>query len=210
MTRAKEKGLVAVMIAMYSADENPYYDASYDRFWAAAADLEMPVNLHLTTARNSKKLGFGKRRYPTPGEMMQLATGIQPVLVDLIAFGVFDRHPNLMLVSAENDAGWAAHLMEAQDYSWKRVHKMLNGPRSEHEPSYYFHNNIKMTFMRDRAALLGRDIIGTEAMMWGNDFPHQTSTWPNSKQAFEDMFEGQPDDVRQAIVCDNVRALYKI
>jgi predicted TIM-barrel fold metal-dependent hydrolase len=209
MTRAKENGLVAVMIAMYSADDNPYYDPSFDKFWAAAAEMQMPINLHLTTARNSKKLEFGpKNRYPTPGEMMQLATGIQPILVDMIAFGVFDRHPDLMLVSAENDAGWAAHLMEAQDYSWRRVHKMLGGPRSVHEPSHYFRENIRMTFMRDRAAILGREIIGTDSMMWGNDFPHQTSTWPHSKQLFDEMFEGQPADVRQAILCDNVRDLY--
>jgi predicted TIM-barrel fold metal-dependent hydrolase len=209
MARAKEQGLVAVMIAMYSADDNPYYDLSFDKFWAAAAEMQMPINLHLTTARNSKKLDFGrKNRFPTPGEMMQLATGIQPILVDLIAFGVFDRHPDLMLVSAENDAGWAAHLMEAQDYSWRRVHKMLGGPRSVHEPSYYFRKNIRMTFMRDRAAILAREIIGIESMMWGNDFPHQTSTWPHSKELFDEMFDGQPDDVRQSILCDNVRELY--
>jgi predicted TIM-barrel fold metal-dependent hydrolase len=211
MARAKEHGLVGVMIAMYSADDNPYHDPSFDRFWAAASEMQMPINLHLTTARSSKKLDFGpKHRYPTPGEMLQMATGIQPILVDLIAFGVFDRHPDLMLVSAENDAGWAAHLMEAQDYSWRRVHTMLGGPRSEHEPSYYFRRNIRMTFMRDRAAILGREIIGTDSMMWGNDFPHQTSTWPHSKQLFDQMFEGQPDEVRQAILCDNVRELYSI
>ena len=46
--------------------------------------------------------------------------------------------------------------------------------------------------------------------MWGNDFPHQTSTWPRSQEALDLMFAGQPDELRQAVVCDNVRALYGI
>lgn len=210
MARAKENGLVGVMIAMYSADDNPYYDPSFDKFWAAAAEMGMPINLHLTTARNNKKLAFDKKRTPTPGEMMQLAAGIQPILLDLIAFGVFDRHPDLMLVSAENGAGWAAHLMETEDYSWRRVHKMLGGPRSEQRPSYYFHKNIRMTFMRDRAAVVAWELIGAETMMWGNDFPHQTSTWPRSEELFDEMFDGQPDELRRSILCDNVRKLYGI
>ena len=212
MARAKEQGLVGAMIAMYADEENPYYDPSFDPFWAAAAELQMPVNLHLTTSRSrTKAFNFGgKKKRPTPGEMMQISAGIQPILIDLIAFGVFDRHPDLMLVSAENDAGWAAHLLESADFSYRRVMSILDGPRSEHEPSHYFHRNIRMTFMRDRAAILGREIIGTDAMMWGNDFPHQTSTWPHSDALFDEMFEGEPDEVRSAIVCDNVRALYGI
>jgi predicted TIM-barrel fold metal-dependent hydrolase len=210
MARCKESGLIGVMIAMYADEDNEYYEPGYDPFWAAAAEMQMPVNLHLTTARKGMKIEFGKNKVPKPSAMWTMASGIQTILLDLIGYGVFDRHPDLMLVSAENDAGWAAHLMEASDYNWRRVHGMLPGPRSQHEPSHYFHENIRMTFMRDHAAILAREIIGSETMMWGNDFPHQTSTWPYSAKVFDEMFDGVPDDVRKAITCDNVRQLYGI
>ena len=207
--RVKEKGLVGIMVAMYAGDENPYYDERFDPLWATCSELRMPFHLHLTTARNNKKLVFGRNKIPSPGEMMSLASGIQGILVDLIAYGLFDRHPDLMVVSAENDAGWAGHVMDVADYNWHRLYTM-DGIRSEHEPSYYFHKNIKMTFMRDRAAILTSSIIGAGSLMWGNDFPHQTSTWPHSKEELDTMFEGQPDALRQAVVCDNVRELYGI
>ncbi len=140
--------------------------------------------------------------------MMALATGIQPILVDLICFGLFDRFPELQVVSAENDAGWAAHVMEAADYNWHRIYH-FDGVKSHEEPSYYFHHNIKMTFMRDRAAILGREIVGTESLMWGNDYPHTVSTFPHSKEVLDQHFHDQPQDVRDAIVRDNVRSLYR-
>ena len=205
MARAKEKGLSGVMVPMDSLDEVPYHTERFDPLWAAAVDLQMPVNLHLLTSR--KRMAGGKNNLPTPGFMLSLAAGIQPILVDMIAFGVFDRFPDLKLVSAENDAGWVAHLMQSADYNWKRVLR-LGGPRSEHEPSYYFHKNIRTTFMRDRAAILTADIVGAHTMMWGNDFPHETSTWPRSKEVLDELFGDQPQALRDAIVCENVRELY--
>jgi predicted TIM-barrel fold metal-dependent hydrolase len=206
LARAKELGLAGAMVPMYSTQDDPYYSERFDPLWAASIDLQMPLNFHLLTSREKLKL-TEDGSMPSPGKLMSLAAGIQPLLVDLIAYGLFDRFPELVVVSAENDAGWAAHLMQTADYNWKRVYR-LGGPRSEQEPSHYFHHNLRMTFMRDRAAIVARDIIGVETMMWGNDFPHETSTWPHSAEAFDELFHDQPQEVRDAIVCGNVRALY--
>src|SRR5262249_21947943 len=108
MARVKDKGLVGVMLPMDRLDENPYYSETFDPLWAAAVDLDMPVNLHLLTSR--KRIGGPNGERPTPGRLLSFATEIQPILIDLIAFGVFDRFPDLQVVSAENDAGWVAHL----------------------------------------------------------------------------------------------------
>jgi predicted TIM-barrel fold metal-dependent hydrolase len=206
MRRIKEKGLAGVMLPMDSLDDDPYYSENFDPLWAAAVELEMPVNLHLLTSR--KRTGGGPSKMPTAGNMLAMATAIQPILVDMIAFGVFDRFPELQVVSAENDAGWVAHLMQAADYQWQRVLR-LGGARSENPPSHYFLNNIHTTFMRDRAAILTTDIAGANTMMWGNDFPHSTSTFPRSKEVLDELFGDQPQELRDAIVCNNVRALYK-
>jgi predicted TIM-barrel fold metal-dependent hydrolase len=205
MARMKDLGLAGVMLPMYSGGDEPYWHERYDPLWAASIDLDLPVNLHLLTSREKRKI----TGMPTPGQMMALSSGIQPLLVDMIAFGVFDRYPDLVVVSAENDAGWAAHVIEANDYTWQRVFKLVDGPRSKQPPSHYFHQNIRMTFMRDRAAVLAREIIGVHTMMWGNDYPHSTATFPHSKEVLDEHFHDQPDEVRRAIVCDNVRALYK-
>jgi hypothetical protein len=44
--------------------------------------------------------------------------------------------------------------------------------------------------------------------MWGNDFPHHVSTWPNSKAVLDEHFAGVSDDIRHKITCSNARELY--
>jgi predicted TIM-barrel fold metal-dependent hydrolase len=46
--------------------------------------------------------------------------------------------------------------------------------------------------------------------MWGSDFPHTDSTWPNSRTVIEKNFAGVPDDVAQSILFDNAARLYHI
>jgi len=44
--------------------------------------------------------------------------------------------------------------------------------------------------------------------MWSTDFPHPATTWPNSQEVVEDMFEGIPDDERDLMVSGNASRVY--
>ncbi len=118
-----------------------------------------------------------------------------------------------MVISAENDAGWAGSVLERADYFWYRngkvAQKRTGTQLCDRPPSEYFKQNIRLTFMRDHTAVLARDVIGVETLMWGNDFPHHVSTWPRSKEVLAEHFDTEPDEVRRQIVCDNVRQLYR-
>jgi predicted TIM-barrel fold metal-dependent hydrolase len=132
--------------------------------------------------------------------------------LDMIFSGLFDRFPELMVVSAENDVGWASCMLERADYWWHRNGNMraAKGAACVESPSFYFHRNMRVTFMRDQTGILAADIIGPETMMWGNDFPHHVSTWPHSTEVLAEHFDGRPARLRERIVRENVRALYKI
>ena len=41
--------------------------------------------------------------------------------------------------------------------------------------------------------------------MWGCDFPHHDSVWPNSQETLEMVFEGMTDDVRRITTLDKRR-----
>ena len=58
--------------------------------------------------------------------------------------------------------------------------------------------------------MLAREIIGTRTLMWGSDFPHHNSTWPESQRVLAEQFAGVPADERQRVVWDNVRELYQL
>jgi predicted TIM-barrel fold metal-dependent hydrolase len=206
LKRSRDIGLSGVMVPLYAGEENPYYDPRFDDLWEASVEYGMPINLHAATTRDKSK-SWDKG---TPVDGILSTYQVQHVLMDMILYGLFDRFPDLTVVSAESDVGWAGNLLERADYWWQRFRKLASRKYAicDRPPSGYWHANVRVTFMRDRTGVLAREVIGTEVMMWGNDFPHHVSTWPNSQAVLGEHFDDQPDEVRQAIVRDNVRALY--
>jgi hypothetical protein len=69
---------------------------------------------------------------------------------------------------------------------------------SGRKPSEIFHDQVACTFMRDRIAILSRELIGKGNVLWGSDYPHFDGDWPNSGKSLESQFEGVPleDQIR--------------
>ena len=207
LRRCKDLGHVGAMLPLFGGD---YRDRALDQLWATAADLELPINLHSSTYRDKSQSFFGQSSFTD--RMLNTPYRIQHVLFDLLFSGVFDRHPGLVVVSTENDAGWAAHAVERGDYWWHRQRSLVPGDEivCQHEPSWYFHRNIRHAFMRDRTAVLARDLIGMDSLMWGNDFPHHISTWPNSQDLVEEYRRDLNAEEHEKLFAGNARAVYKL
>jgi predicted TIM-barrel fold metal-dependent hydrolase len=52
--------------------------------------------------------------------------------------------------------------------------------------------------MRDHTAVRNREYIGRNNIMWGSDYPHQDSSYPNSARIVAEHFAGVPleDQIR--------------
>ena len=207
ISRSKELGLAGFMVPLVPGDDvAPYHAPETDWLWAAAVDNAMPVSLHTVTSRDNKKAYY----VGTITDSILSNTQAARVVIDMIMFGVFDRFPGLTVVSAENDAGWAGNVLERADYLWHRL-KYIGGDAGAwcaRAPSEYWRENVRVTFMRDQTAVRAADVIGAGTLMWGSDFPHHVSTWPNSRKVLAEHFDGRPGDLRKAIVHDNVRSVY--
>jgi predicted TIM-barrel fold metal-dependent hydrolase len=46
--------------------------------------------------------------------------------------------------------------------------------------------------------------------MWGNDYPHAESTFPESQRVLAEILEGVPEDEQELIVGGNCKKLYGI
>ncbi len=206
LQRAKAKGLVGVMAPLYAGEDNPYHDPGLDPLWAAAVEAGMAVHLHAATTRDRSK-AWDKG---TPTDAILNCVQVQRVVLDCILSGLFDRFPGLKMVSAENDAGWAGAMLERADFWWRRNRNIAGrtARASAEPPSHYWRQNVRVTFMRDRTAVLAAEVIGAETLMWGNDFPHHVSTWPNSKKVLDEHFHDQSPALRDRIVRDNAAELY--
>lgn len=201
--QAKRLGLVGAMISVTPADPGKYAQQAFDPFWAAAQDLEMPISLHVVTDTANITHNLI--------EHTMFSSAVQRTLASMIFGGVFLRFPRLKVVSAENDAGWAAYFIQRMDYLFhKRVNYMRSSPIRDKGllPSDYFKRNAYLTFMDDRSGIFIRELIGVERLMWSSDYPHNDSTWPDSQQVIASLFKGVPESHKRKILAENAARLY--
>ena len=60
-------------------------------------------------------------------------------------------------------------------------------------PSDFFRRNVVLSFQEDAIGIRLRDVIGVDNMMWGSDYPHSESTFPQSRKILAEILEGVPD-----------------
>jgi hypothetical protein len=53
-----------------------------------------------------------------------------------------------------------------------------------------------------------RDVIGVDNMMWGSDYPHSESTFPQSRKILAEILAGVPDDEQAKIAGGNTARVY--
>jgi uncharacterized protein len=227
LERCAKMGLKGAMIWGVPPEDKPYYNELYDPFWAAAQELKMPLSLHVITQRNQKSR---KEREKSQGEekpredkgpivfggvkmligTMQPIYEVQRTLSGFIFGKVFERFPELRIVSAENDTGWIAHFMYRMDHFYGKFGTMREETKLQMLPSEYVRRNIWATFQDDAIGPMTYKYFGENNYMWASDFPHTDSTWPNSLKVIKQDFQGVPEDVTRKIVFENAAALYNI
>jgi predicted TIM-barrel fold metal-dependent hydrolase len=52
--------------------------------------------------------------------------------------------------------------------------------------------------------------MGVQNLVWGSDFPHQESEYPNSLSVIEQNFRGVDEDDRHAMVCGNIASFLNL
>jgi predicted TIM-barrel fold metal-dependent hydrolase len=61
-------------------------------------------------------------------------------------------------------------------------------------PSDFFRRNLVLSFQEDAIGIRLRDVIGVDNMMWGSDYPHSESTFPQSRKILAEILAGVPED----------------
>jgi len=215
--RCRKAGLRGSVIWQVPPSELPFTSAHYERFWAAAQDLDMPVNLHILSGHGySRSRAFGVRP-ALEGGLTQESNSVNQKLhqsinslYEFIFSGVLERFPRLKLVLVENEIGWIPFILEQWDYYFKRHGAKHGGSPLKKLPSEYFHRQVYATFFND--AVGGRILSwwGADNCMWSNDYPHGNSTWPHSRRIVARDLGDLPAALRAKLVRENVARLYGI
>jgi len=203
--RLAKLGFRGVLI---NAHPRPGMDFGTDRYeplWATLEDCGLLTSLHLYAGDAAPRPLTFLAGYSTD------PIRVQESIASLIFTGVVERYPRLRFVIVESDVGWLAHLLSRMDRAFER-----KAPRwgsvleSGLRPSDLFRRQFSCVLTDDRAAILAREITGSEILMWGSDYPHNDSSWPDSAKVLDAVLAGVSPGERRQIVHDNAARLYGI
>jgi len=125
----------------------------------------------------------------------------------MLAGGVFERHPTLKYVIAENGAWWVPDIVSRMDSKWEGDHATRKfGPAAFRsglamKPSGYVDRNCWLAAsVMGAAEIERREQIGVGNIMWGSDYPHPEGTWPHTREWLAERFRGVPEDDARRIL----------
>jgi len=188
----------------------------YEPIWATCAELDMPVNHHGGGASPG-----GLTVGDVSGAVFLIEQGwySHRALWQLIYAGVFDRHPKLKFVLAEQGgSSWIPGVLNFLDFYYERfsrpgtVEAIFGGESVQRlplSPREYWHRNcyVGASFLRRIEAPL-RYEIGVGRLMWGTDYPHTEATFPHSREALRWTFAGVDEGEMRKMLGLNAAELY--
>ena len=210
MERCRKAGLVGATTWIIPPPDLPFKSEHYERFWAAAQDLDMPVSMHINQ-------GFGMyvdRRTGPVDEVEEIRLTCQGhklngmnAFTEIICSGVLERHPRLKIIVAELEVGWIPFFVQDLDRRFikSKLYKEGTVPLL---PSEYFARQCYSTFTSDEVGGHLLERWGYDNFMWSNDYPHPGSIWPYSDQVIERTLGHLNAETKAKVLRENVARVY--
>jgi uncharacterized protein len=191
---------------------------AWDPLWEACTELQLPVHFHIGASVTGMTF-YGKYPWDSHPDNTKLAIGgtllfigNARVVTNLILSGMFDRHPDLKMVSVESGVGWVPFILETLDYEMAE-----NAPRElaqlKKPPSEYFRSNLYATFWFEKNRNKLPDLIeavGEDNILFETDFPHPTCMYPSPLESVAEKMTTLPPETRRKIMGENARKLYRL
>ena len=218
---AFEHGLHGVMAPGTTGDPAlpPPYDTHFDPLWSLYAEAGAPVYVHagygIEQGEWSSRMGPVIARMKAAGRSNLLEELIhhtqeevfpqdlrpRKFFVQALLSGLLDRHPDLKLILCEIRGDWIPATLQRLDAYYEQHRAQLPAKRM---PSEYFASNCGVVLSFLHKSEVGMfDQIGTNAIMFGRDYPHPEGTWPNTSEWLRDSLQGVADGVLASFLGEN-------
>ena len=193
-------------------------DKSWEPLFALFEETGIILSFHVTVFPGVSK-AFDKYKGSPGATFLHAKMFIEQFLdpfVDLFAWGILERHPNLKIVIAESGVGWVPWVVEELDYRhwrlWecKEFWEDKGGIPHHTKPSELFQRQVYGTFQQSPTAMRLTEFWGSDNLLWASDYPHPDSVWPNSVATIGKTMGHMKADQVRGIVGGNAAKLYGI
>jgi predicted TIM-barrel fold metal-dependent hydrolase len=178
----------------------------WDPFFAACAETGTVVCMHI---------GSGTKTPQTSDDAPEAVAGTiifgnsAASLVDFLFSGVLHRFPTLKIMYAEAQIGWIPYVLERADDVWHTHRGWAHGQDNCPElPSSYYYRQVSSCFFKDPVGIDLLDKVGVDNILFETDYPHQDSTWPDTREAAALQFGHLPQDQIDKIARGNAIKLF--
>jgi predicted TIM-barrel fold metal-dependent hydrolase len=192
-----------------------YGQPIWNPLWELINELKIPIDFHIGAGMKTFALddfawgSFGPQRKLASIATLMYMSNAYMVNCFMLS-GLFDRYPNLKLVSVESGCGWVPFVMEAAEYQWDEM-APDEAKELERRPTEYFKDHIYATFwFEDFGVKHFIETIGADNLLFETDFPHPTCLYPESQAHLARVLARLEPGVRSRVVQDNAKELYKI
>jgi uncharacterized protein len=195
-------------------------DRHWDRLWAAAQEMQLPVNFHTGSGDTTvPMLAPDEGRHTNYASACALIfMGNAQAVASVIGGGICHRFPDLKFVSVESGVGWVPFLLQGLDWMWKESGVTREHPEYDLLPTDYFRRQMYACFWFEHGQTLqaAMDYLGEGAILYETDFPHPTSMSPGptsqavpAKEFIAASLGDLSETTLRKILHDNAATLYK-
>ncbi len=187
-----------------------FNDPYWDPLWAVCQDLDVPIHWHASGGLRlsmPRWSGYSRNQEQAVGPSGGFSVQAQ-FIPNLIFSGVLDRYPRSKWVCAETGLGWVNYILDGCDHEWERRHLWTEGILTR--PSELFRRQIYVDFWYEEAGIRQRHHIGIENIMWESDYPHSTSTYPESWEFVNRTLAGVPEEEKKLLLYGNAMRVYHL
>ena len=207
LRRAADLGLKGAEMNVGSAG-SPIYQDEWNELWQASGECNMPISFHTVGLNYRTPEGEENDRYESIslGLMYTLFQLSGPEFMSSVLLsGACDAYPDFKFVLGECGIGWLPYVLHRIDveYEDRLFHLGLSAM-----PSELWKQHGYSTFQDEPLTAAIIESVGTGNVLWGSDYPHPDSVWPDSRETIERNLGHMDAEMRHKLTYENAGKLY--
>jgi len=182
------------------------YSPEMDRVWSATEEADLTVAIH--GSFGSKMKSFARTRYSNPFYVHMVCHPFEQMasVMEIVASGILDNHPQLRVGFFESGMGWLPYWLERMDEHKETMGHLV--PQLKREPTEIFSEQCFVTMEAGEGEAFAQlaDLGLAHTVVWGSDYPHYDCTFPNALDELDQTFAAiGREDLKEEVVYTNAR-----